>query len=59
MGGRSMSRLREGELKSYSKVLNMVLTIVDRVHLRHLPLPHLSLQRPQRRAVFLGSRWQC
>jgi hypothetical protein len=44
MGGRFMSRRREGELKSYSKVLNMVLTMVERMHLRRLRVPHLSLQ---------------
>ena len=52
MGGRFMLRRREGEFKPYSEELNMVLTMVERIHLRlrlrlrlrRLRLPHSSLQ---------------
>jgi hypothetical protein len=39
-----MSRLREGELKSYSEVLNMVLRIVEQMCLRRLRVTLLILQ---------------
>lgn len=52
MGGRFMSPRREGELESYSEELNIVLTMVARIHLRlrlrlhlrRLRLPHSHLQ---------------
>jgi small nuclear ribonucleoprotein (snRNP)-like protein len=43
MGGRSTLRHREGELKSYSEVLNMVLSMVERMCPRRLRVTLLHL----------------
>jgi len=44
MGGRSTLRRREGELKSYSEVLNIVLMMVERMCPRRFRVTLLILQ---------------